>query len=138
MSVGSGARGYDCRAAPTGVTAKAASVGRRVDGPQEQARISVGAGSDHGGGIWQGRGMVMNDRSRLVRGKLVMQLPRVVFGLMGWFAVGVLLPPVPAWILLTVLVAGGVACLLAQRMMARLLWWAWRTGQPYRPDVPCW
>ena len=73
----------------------------------------------------------MNDRSRLVRGKLVMQLPRVVFGLTGWFAVGVLLPPVPAWILLTVLVAGGVACLLPQRMMARLLWWAWRMGPRY-------
>lgn len=73
----------------------------------------------------------MNSRAALVRGKVVLQIPRVVFGMLGWLTVGALLPRELAWVLFVVLVGGGLASLVAQRAMVRLIWWAWRTGRGF-------
>lgn len=57
-------------------------------------------------------------------------MPRLVLGAVGWLLVGAALPWPGGWLLLALLIVGAIACLRAETVMVRLLWWARPSSSP--------
>ena len=67
---------------------------------------------------------------QLSRAGVLMKLPRVVIAAVVWLLVIEALPRIAAWGVLTVVVGGTVAGVVAEPVIVRLMWWARRPSTP--------
>ena len=67
---------------------------------------------------------------QLSRAGVLMKLPRVVIAAVVWLLVIEALPRIAAWGVLTVIVVGTVAGVVAEPVIVRLVWWARRPSTP--------